>query len=81
MGQYFNASFKADGTVDAERCNACFMPVTFELSTRDGGKRRETMMAVIQYRAIEEGKQIKLDYGDKYRLQPGEAAPMHSDAA
>ena len=81
MGQYFNSSFDADGRVDQEQCNACFMPVTFELTARDGGKRQETMMAVIQYREIAEGKQIKLDYGDKYRLQPAAAQPLEMDAA
>jgi len=81
MGQYFNSSFKPDGKVDPAQCNACFMPVTFELTTRDGSKRRETMMAVIQYREIEKGKQIKLDYGDEYRLHPSEAQSMQSGMA
>lgn len=56
------------------------MPVTFELTTKDGGKRRETMMAVIQYREIEQGKQIKLDYGDKYRLPHAAVQPVEMDA-
>ena len=81
MGQYFNSSFKPDGKVDPAQCNARFMPVTFELTTRNGSKRRETMMAVIQYREIAEGKQIKLDYGEEYQLHPSEANPMQSETA
>ena len=78
MAQYLNSSFQADGTVDQERCNACFVPVTFELTKRDGETKRETMMAVIQFREIEQGKQIKLDYGAKYRLEQTGAAPMET---
>ena len=79
MAQYLNSSFQADGTVDQERCNACFVPVTFALTKRDGETKRETMMAVIQFREIEEGKQIKLDYGAKYRLEPSGTAPMEAE--
>jgi len=68
MAQYFNSSFNTDGEVDPERCNACFMPVTFKLQDKEGKERTETMLAVIQYRPIEPGKQIKLDYGEKYKL-------------
>ena len=81
MAQYLNSSFQADGTVDQERCNACFVPVTFDLTKRDGETKRETMLAVIQFREIEEGKQIKLDYGAKYRLEPSGAAPMETAAS
>ena len=80
MAQYFNSSFNAEGEVDPQGCNACFMPVTFKLRDKDGNKRTETMLAVIQYRTIEQDKQIKLDYGEKYKLAQEASAPMEAEA-
>jgi hypothetical protein len=75
MAQYFNSSFQADGEADLERCNACFMSVTFKLQDKEGKEHTRTMLAVIQYRSIEPGKQIKLYYGEKYKLAQETPAP------
>jgi|GEM_PF-6933940 len=80
MGQYFNSSFKPDAkgklVVDTEQVNAFFCPVMLDLTDRNGIARKESMLAVVQHRPIVEGKQIKIDYGNKYTLDTGTSQSM-----
>ena len=82
MGQYFNSSFKPDTegklVVDTEQVNAFFCPVILDLTDRNGTARKESMYVVVQHRPIAEGRQIKIDYGNKYTLDAGTSQSMKS---
>jgi hypothetical protein len=83
MGQYFNSSFlpgEGDTLVSSEEaCNARFVPVTFELINAKGQPTEETMLAIVQYRPVADGKQLKLYYGPDYTLTDAAPAPASAD--
>jgi hypothetical protein len=75
MAQYFNTSFKKqtiDGedflVCDEEKVTAMLVPVTLELTDREGVECTESMLGIFLTKTVEEGKQPKLNYGAAYSI-------------
>ena len=76
MAQYFNKSFKKqtiDGedylVCDKESMNAMLAPVTLTLTDKDGMERQESMLGIFLTKTVEADKQLKLDYGEGYKIR------------
>jgi len=79
MAQYFNSAFKRDPrgqlVVDAVNTNMEMSVVTLSMSDKHGELVQRTLTAIVQKRPLRPGEQIRLDYGERYRLDLPDAMP------
>lgn len=75
MAQFFNASLKKgilkdkDFLVcDEKGATAMLLPITLTLTDKDGQEREESMLGIVITKTIADGKQPKLNYGERYKI-------------